>query len=164
MRRGSPLPEVTLVLTESDPAAALARLDTVTGDRGIHVERTTVDGVEARRLTVHRAPVYYAVVDGKLVVTDSIAGIEGLKDGGKRLADDALYKEAAAAARVPDEVGLLVYANVRDAQPLVGDIASLAHTTVPDAVGDNLAPVRAYVGYATRDGADVDGTSFLDIG
>ena len=66
-------------------------------------ETTTVDGVPTKRIQVCAVSIYYAVVDGKLVITDASAGSAASSGGGRKLADDPVFKDATSAAGMPDE-------------------------------------------------------------
>jgi hypothetical protein len=167
VRRGSPLPEVTLLLGEPEPQAALAKLDALARKEarrlGTGVEATEVDGVPAKRLTVKGVPVYYALLDGRLVITDSRSGVDGLTEQGPRLADDVRFRDATRAAGVPDEVTWLAYADVHDLAPLLGDIAALTGDTLPTEVAPNLRSIQAFTAFGIPDGDENRVTALLQV-
>jgi hypothetical protein len=167
VRTGSPIPEVTLVLAEKDPQTALATLDgfaTQAAARfGSRVEPTEVDGIAAKRLTVQRVQLYYAAFDGKLVVTDSTTGISGLKDDGPKLADDARFRDAAAAAAMPDETTGFFYVNVPQTVSLIESFASIAGQSLPSKLDANLRPVRSLLAFGTAADGTFGFKAFLQV-
>jgi len=164
---GAPLPEVTLLLTSSDPQAAVATLDKLAERAakglGTTVQTVSVGGFQAKRLTVRGVPIYYAAVDGKVVVTDSEAGITGLASGSPNLSDDPVYKEATSTAGVPSQTTGMLYVNVKDTVPLVDSFATLAGQSLPPRVTSNLEHVRSLVAYGTRSGDTDTFKAFLEI-
>jgi hypothetical protein len=168
VRPGSPIPELTLVVAQQDPKAALARLDRFVRDVsarfGTTVEQTTVDGVPAARVTVGgRFPVYYGVLDGRIVISDSLSGITGLKDGGDKLADDKAFRAATSAAGMPDETTGFVYVNGPATMSLVDGFASVAGRPVPADVDANLRPLQSFVAYGTASPGELGLRAFLEI-
>jgi len=168
IRNGSPIPELTLVITEEHPKEALSRLDAfvrqVTGRFGASVDPTTIDGVPAARVTVGgRFQVYYGQFDGKLVISDSIAGITGLKDPGDKLADDKAFTAATSAAGMPDETTGFVYVNGPATMSLVDSFASIAGHPVPTEVDANLRPLRSLVAFGTASPGELGFKAFLEI-
>jgi hypothetical protein len=168
VRQGTPLPEITLALTTTDEQGVLATLDKLaeraaTGLNG-RVERTTIDGVAARRIALQQFALYYGAFDGKLVITDSPTGISGLKDGGDKLSDDPVFKDAKSAAGMPDETKGFIYVNVKDTVPLVENLAALAGGGgVPPDVSANLEHVRSFLAYASGSGDENRVDAFLQI-
>jgi hypothetical protein len=167
VRAGAPLPEVTMVLTESDAQGALATLDKIANAGaaalGSKVESTTVGGVSAKKLTVQGVAIYYAAVDGKLVITDAQSGITGLSGGGTKLADDPVFKEASDAAGLPKQTTGMFYVNVKDTVPLVDSFASLAGQALPPQATSNLEHVRSFIAYGTQSGDESTFKAFLQI-
>jgi hypothetical protein len=105
--------------------------------------------------------VYYAAFDGKLVVTTTPAGIEGLRDGGAKLADDELFEDAAEAAEMPDETTGFVYVDADEAVALAEGLAALQGENLPNDVRENLEPLGTAVLYGARD--DVCFSGFVSI-
>ena len=123
-----------------------------------NVQTTVVDGVPTEAASRSRSSrIYYATFDGKLVITDSPTGISGLKDGGQKLSDDQVFKDAKSAAGMPDETKGFVYVNVKDAAPMVEGLSALGGSGIPPDVSANLEHVRSFLAYgsgrATRTGS-----------
>ena len=164
VRAGTPLPEVTIVLNQSNPAAALATVDKLARSvsKG-NVQTTVVDGVPARRVQVSQFSVYYALLGSKLVITDSPTGISGLKDGGQKLSDDQVFKDAKSAAGMPDETKGFVYVNVKDTAPMVEGLSALGGSGIPPDVSANLEHVRSFLAYGSGSGDENRFDAFLEI-
>jgi hypothetical protein len=164
VRAGTPLPEVTIVLNEANPVAAMATVDKLarSASQG-NVETTVVDGVPTRRIQVSQFSLYYATFDGKLVITDSPTGITGLKDGGPKLSDDEVFKDAQSAAGMPDETKGFVYVNVKDTAPMVEGLSALGGSGIPPDVSANLEHVRSFLAYGSGSGDENRFDAFLEI-
>jgi hypothetical protein len=168
VRQGTPIPEISLVSLVDDEAAARATLNRLTTRLGALTggapKATTIDGVAARQLVVGgRFSVYTAVFDGKLVVTTAPGGISGLRDGGQKLTADPVFKSAKSAAKLPDSTTGFVFLNLKDAIPLLQNLAQLGGQQIPSQVSGNLAPLRSFLAYATKDGSETRFTAFLQL-
>jgi hypothetical protein len=123
VRPGAQGPEYTLVLNVADESAAgetLGRLATLASALQQKLpEKIQVEGVSATKITVAKTDVYYAIFDGKLVVSNGLSGIRGLRTTGQRLADSRAWQDAAAAAGMPDQTAGILYADVAQASPLI---------------------------------------------
>jgi hypothetical protein len=126
VRNGAAGTEYTLVALVEDEAAASATLDKLATVVGAFAQKSPepvrVAGVSAQKLTIGKVSVYYAVFDGKVVVTNAEDGITGLKQG-RRLADSSAWKDAAEAAGLPDQTAGIVYADVPKLLPVVDSLA-----------------------------------------
>jgi hypothetical protein len=89
--------------------------------------------------------VHYADVDGKLVVTDVPAGIAGVKNPGKPLADSATYKDALRTSGMPSKTHGFLYVDIKAGTGLV---ESLSGTPLAGEISRNLKPLRSAVEYA----------------
>jgi hypothetical protein len=164
VRAGTPLPEVTIVLNQSNPLGAMATVDRLAKNASQgNVQTTVVDGVPTRRIQVSQFSLYYATFDGKLVITDSPTGISGLKDGGQKLSDDEVFKDAKSAAGMPDETKGFVYVNVKDAAPMVEGLSALGGSGIPPDVSANLEHVRSFLAYGSGSGDENRLDAFLQI-
>ena len=77
-----------------------------------------VFGTPVRALASNGLGLFYANIDGKLVVTDQPGGIRGFKNDGKPLSESAQFKDAADASGLPGKTyGFLL-------RPLLPDEAS----------------------------------------
>jgi hypothetical protein len=139
-------PEATLVVKVGDEQAAEATLDrlaTLVGALGQRLpESLRVAGVRATRLVVGKRTLYYAVFDGKVVVTTSESGIRGLVAATPRLADSPAWRSAT--ADLPEEVAGLAYVDAPRAMPLLARLGL-------GGARDNLAPLRTVFLYASVD-------------
>lgn len=160
------IPEVTLV---ADPGGGVDGVDIIdrlflryARDSFVAPEPTTIAGTPARKLDFGSGNVagYYANVDGKLVFTDLPSGIEGVKGGGKSLAESDDYRDAARASGLPSKTQGFLYVNVHTSIPFV---ARLAQQSLPADVARNLKPLRSAVEYAVSRTHEVQVTVFLRI-
>ena len=136
---GMPIPEVTLITQPHDVTAAAAALDSLLAGVPLH-------GVQ----------LVHADVGGRFVVSTSQAAIDELRSGGAKLSSDPSFLQAEQQAGAGDQTTGLLYANVKDALPLL----QLAGVTLPQGL-PNLGTVFAY-------GAQSNGQStfsaFLGVG
>jgi len=167
VRPGSPLPEVTILLEQSDAQTALDTLDKIAQKAatalGTTVEPTTIGSVSAKRISIQGVPIYYAAVGDKLVISNAQTGISGVSGGGSKLADDPVFKEAKEASGLPDETTGIVYVNIKDTVPLIDSFASLAGQSLPPRATSNLEHVRTFMAYGTQAGDKSTFKAFLEI-
>ncbi len=166
VRQGTPLPEVTLALEESDEQQALATVDRLVAKLGggAAPKTTTVDGVTLKQLPLGSTfSLYYGAFDGKLVITDSRTAVTGLKDKGSKLSDDDVFKTAKDKAGMGDSTLGFVYVNLKAAIPIVENFAQLQGTQLPPETTKNLEPLQTFLLYGTRDGATTSATGFLGV-
>lgn len=155
VRSGTPSPEITLVLKVDDEAAALATVDKLVGIVALASKKApepvTVAGVDAKRVALGKTlSLVYAAFDGKLVVTTAESGIDALKGGGEKLAAAQGFKDLQAAAAMPDETAGFLYANVRDALPLIDSL--MKKKPMKPETRRNLEHLGATLLYGTLDG------------
>ena len=137
------IPEVTLVSTPSgDGTAILDRM--VKRFAGGPPQVDTVGGTPVHLLARNGLGLYYANVDGKLVVTDQPQGIRGVKSG-PSLSDSDEFKQAKAASGLPDKNWGVLYVDIKTSIPY-GE--KLARQHIPAEVARNLKPLRSAVEYA----------------
>jgi len=167
VRQGIPLPEISLVLQESDEAAARATADKLFARlaAALHGEltATNVAGVAVKQIKTSSVSLYYGVFDGKLVVSDSTTSITGLKDTGDKFADDSLFKDAKDTAGMPDSTAGFLYVNLKDTIPIIENLATSTGGTVPPVVQQNLEPLRSLLFYSTVDGPKATFAGFVGI-
>jgi hypothetical protein len=148
-----PTIEVVLRVPDEDKAKSFVdRLGAIARLAGQTVQDVDVSGVAAHEidLSAQNLTLFYAVFDGKLVVTNTRDGIAGFRSSGARLEDDPLYKEAADAAELPDETVGYFYADLRDGLPLVFQLARSRGSTIPPAVDENTKPLDAALLYVAK--------------
>jgi hypothetical protein len=157
--RGTRVPQVDFLLKAKDEAkarrvlnriGALVRLGNVGTVRPIRVGN--VSGTE---LHVGGSPVAidYALSKGVIIVTNSRSLLGSTGGGGKKLADDPVFKEARSSAKAPDETSGFLYVNLHGALPAIFDFV-LSTTSSPGLVDAraNTAPLRSVFVYTTKDG------------
>lgn len=165
VRPGVVIPEVTLVLEARDEAQARQTLDRL--GKGVgnllgagSTRQRTIAGVEATELSLGPVSIFYAVFDGRVVVTTLPAGIEDLREKENRLADDEAFKEARESAGEGDVV---LFVDLDETVGLVERLAQLAEEDIPADVRENLEPLRAFV--VTAEGGEGETTvdAFLSL-
>jgi hypothetical protein len=154
VRPGVLIPEVTIVLEAEDEAQARGTLDKLAegigGLLGAGATRPqTIAGVEATELSLGMFSLYYAVFDGRAVVTTLPTGIEDLREDDNRLADDDAFADARDAAGEGDVV---LFVDLDETVGLVERLAQLGEEEIPPDVRENLEPLRAFV--VTAEGGD----------
>jgi uncharacterized protein DUF3352 len=154
VRPGAGIPEVTLVTQPDDTAAAVAALDRLVLQLGSLVgaplspHEVDVGGVKAKSINLGNFSIYYGAKGKYVIVTDQPQAFNDLGSSGPKLADDATYKEAVAAAGMPSETNGFVYVNLKDAVPFVESFARLAGQDIPSDVSENLRPLRTFVAWS----------------
>jgi hypothetical protein len=171
VRKGSPFPEVTLVLEVDDERKAervvddlVAGLRRFTPELG-SPEQTEIAGVQAKQVFISPPfSVFYAAFDGRLVVTSARDGIASLREEGDRLADDELFQGATDDAGMPDETDGFLYLNFEVGIPYaLGLFETFSGETAPDEVSGNVEPLKHFMFYATEDGDVFKATAFLAV-
>ncbi len=146
---GGAFPEVTLVAEPKKGVSGRATLDRIinrfSSDLGVRPRHHTVAGTPTSTLGFGDFAVHYADVNGKLVVTDLPAGIAGVKNPGKPLADSATYKDALQTSGMPSKTHGFFYVDIRAGTGLVEDLSG---AQLPAEVTRNLKPLRSAVEYA----------------
>ena len=164
-RTGAPLPEVTALLGEADPAAAVKTVDALVaglgGLAGIGpAAETQVGGVTAKRVSLGRFPLYYAAVGNRLVITDATTGITGGVPLAPKFSSDPVFRAARDAAGMPDEMTGFVFINLHDTIPL---LERLGASVIPAPLAANLRPLQAVLAYGTADGDTLSARLFLQV-
>ncbi len=157
-------PEYTLVLKVVDEAAAvqtLSKLATLASALQQKLPETIqVAGVSVTKITVQKTDLYYAVFDGKLVVSSTLGGIRGLRTMTEPLADSRAWQEAVAAAEMPEQTAGILYADVNGALPLV---EGLVKSKAPAQLRRNLAPLGTGLLYGSVDGSVLTVKGFVSV-
>jgi hypothetical protein len=151
VRTGEPLPEVTIV---SRPRAAgpalhataalLARLTKNPASTAV-----TLDGRPLRQVASGAIDLYYGLVDGQLVVTDSPTAPGRLGSGST---SGSGGRAGAAVARLPDATESWAFADLGRALPLAQIFGGLFGSEVPATLPARLAPVRDVLVHASHKG------------
>ncbi len=165
---GTPIPEVTVVLG-GDPKRSLETLDKLAAKAALlggggSPTKTSVGGVPMTMVPLGPLSVYYGEVDGKVLVTDTPNAVRDFSSGGgSSLADDPTYKDAVAAAGMPESNGGFLYVNIPDAVAAFTSITSGSGNAISPEVEANLRPLRSLLAWASRDGGSTEVHAFLEI-
>ena len=158
LRPGFPVPEATIVTQVDDEQAAFAVIDKLANEDSEYygtaeLHSVDIEGVQAKELAVNQLfSVYYAALDGKLVITTSRQGIADLQAEGDRLAGDEAFQDATEAAGMPSETTGFLYADLDQALPTVFGLMGFSGQSTPDWLERNLEPLQSLVLYGERDG------------
>jgi hypothetical protein len=161
--------ELSLVLKVTDEESAQSTVDRLATLAGAvsqkPPEHVRVAGVSAQKLTLGKTSVYYAIFDGKLVVTNDEDGISSLRQGTTRLVDSLAWRSAADAAGLPDRAAGLFYANVPKLLPLIERLSQSGENGKPlsDKVKRNLAPLSTAILYGSVDGDVLSLKGFVSV-
>ena len=165
---GEPFPAVSLILKVDDETKARGTLDRLA--RGIArlaglepPVSTEIAGTSAGQLVVRNFSVFYAVFDGKAVITTARDGIAGLRESGGKLGDDATFKAAKDASGMPDDTAGFVYVDIQKAANLAYDLAQAGGKRVPADARANIDPLESLIAYSARDGDRTDVTALVRI-
>ena len=162
VRPGTHGDEYTLVLKVADEQEAEATLDRLATLAGAVLqkvpEQVEIEGVSAEKLDLGKVTLYYAVFDGKLVITSAESGIRGLAGAGPRLAGSKAWQDAKAAAGMPSETAGILYADVGKLAPLLRK-----ETKGTPTVERNLAALGTGLVYASVDGSLFSLEGFLSV-
>ena len=167
-RPGSPIPEFTLVLESSDEQKAMGTIDklfTRLGATGLTRPCPTSEqgGVTMKCVQISSLAVHYGASDGKVFVTTGPSAVSEYKASDNKLKDDTDFKDAKAAAGLPDSTGGFIYVNLKDAIPMIESLAGLGGTNVPSEVSANLAPLRSFLAWSAGSGDTRTFDVFLEI-
>jgi hypothetical protein len=130
VRPGLIIPEVTAVLTPSDPARSLETIDAVvaklasSGDA--KVGETTQGGVHWKQVTVSILSIAWARDGDRVVVTTQPQGLEVFDGQNAKLVDAARFKTAAADVGFDGDTSGFAYVDVKGLTPLVTTLAGAA--------------------------------------
>lgn len=116
-------PEYTLLLKVDDESRANQVLDGLTTLAGAASQslpaHPSIAGILATKATLGSTTLYYAVVDGKVVVSTKPSGIRGVAMQGPRLAESPRWTAAADSAQLPDQTSGILYADFARSLPLL---------------------------------------------
>jgi Protein of unknown function (DUF3352) len=167
VRPGALIPEVTLVLEPNDAGRALSTLDMlaehIAAMSGGKVETGTQDGREIKTVNFGQFAIHYGETGGKIVITSGVNGIADYGAPGEHVPDSADFKEAKAAAAMPDTTGGVVFIDIKDLVPLIQGFASLAGGNLPSDTFDNLRPLRSFLAWTEGTGDTRSFDAFLEI-
>ncbi len=162
VRPGAGIPDVTLMLQPKSTNRALTTLDKLAR----RIARATGGSFKAgteRTIDFGQFAAHYGAKGGKVVVTTSASGISQAGNPSDKLADSADFKEAKAAAGLPDSNGGFVYIDLKNVIPLIEGFASLSGSNLPSTVTQNLRPLRSFVAWGAGSGNSRTFDVFLEI-
>ena len=168
VRKGSKLPEVTLVLAPADPDKTWATLNDLArklaeqanGSVTVHTE----DGREVRRVALGDFTVSFARLDEKtVIVTTGQDGIRTFASDGAKLVDSEAFTRAAEAIDMApgERTRGFVYVDVDGVLPLVE--AASGASEVPADVKDVLSSLDSFVLQGTGEGDVAQLQGFLRL-
>jgi Protein of unknown function (DUF3352) len=167
VRRGSGLPEFSVVLEAPDTAQALATIDRlakrVAALAPAKLGEEKQDGLDVKTLNFGPVTLRWTGFDGRVLLTTAPTGIADYRGSGEKLGDDSSFKDALDAAGAPDKTNGLFYVNLADAVELAKSYAGLAGGSLPPQVRENLKPLRSFVAFATSSGDLMKTSAFLEI-
>ena len=142
---GVPFPEVTLVLEEANPAAAMATLNEVAARVAValHGKLTAVGPV--KKLDLGTIAIYYGVSGHTLMISDSSGHIVG--PVGTPITDDPVFSKAKDAAGLPDQSAGFLYVNIKNSIPVIEGLGQASGNALPPDVSQNLAPLESFLAY-----------------
>jgi len=168
--RAIPIPTIVFVAKAPDESRArealghILSLAKLTGE--LDVTTLNVGGVEVSDVSQPGGGVHVliAVGHGKLIVTTARKTLSTLIEGkGPKLADDRLYTEARADARMPSKVVGMVYADLAQGLPFAFDLAEANGEVVPPEARANTKALSHALLYALQDGKRFRLRGFLAI-
>lgn len=147
VRAGTPLPEVTVVSRPVDGRRALGATSRLIArlTKNPASGAVTLDGRPMRQVANGAIDIYYGLLGGELVVTDSAAA-----PGRLGAASGSGGTTLAAVSRLPPVAESWAYVNVRDGLPLANLFEGLFDTQVPKALETRLAPLRDVLVHASH--------------
>jgi hypothetical protein len=142
VRPSLPVPEVTIVTQPADTTTASTTLDAILAE----LPKTSMfSGLK----------VYRATIGGQFVISTTQQGIDDFRSGGAKLSADPSFVAAKKQAGMGNETTGFVYANVKDALPLL----SLGGVKLPA----GLPSFGTFLAYGGQAGAETSLTAFLGV-
>jgi hypothetical protein len=167
VRAGLLVPEVTLLLDVDDTETALATLDRLAARIAPLVDgklgTTDADGVQQKYVEISGVRISYAAFDGLVAITSGARGIRDARSDGDKLPDDDRFRDAKEAAGLGDETSGFLYADLKDAIPLLEGLAGITGTSLPSGTTANLDPLETFLVHASQDGDEVRFSGFLGV-
>jgi len=167
---GVPIPSVTLVTHAADPQATVDALNQALAGLGAAASAGSGSGSSGSGSggldlgsilsSIHLA---HEVVGGDLVVSTSSQAIADFKGSGQKLTGDGTFTEAQSASSMPGETTGFLYANLKDAVPMVQGLAGLAGLKLPAPLTGDLSALRTLTAYGTGGGDTSSFTVFLEV-
>jgi Protein of unknown function (DUF3352) len=164
-RLALPIPELTLLLESagSDTGAKAERLLRAFAQR--EGGKVTEDGDVTTATFDGGFTINLGSVEGIVVLTTSKDAFDALAASGDKLPDRERFKDALAAAGVPDEYTSLAYVDLAEALDLLEVYLrfNLEEQRLPEELAKNLEALKTFVAWGTRDGDISSARAFLGI-
>ena len=169
VRPGLPIPEVTLATAVDDERSALATVDRLVANvaerEGLRRGTLQSDGPTLRFVELEGVRVFYAALDGTLLVTSAPTGIRHFTGGGDKLADaDEFDRAGDAAGFDASSTQGFLYVDVPRALLLLEGLQALGGgPRVPPQLDENVRPMRSIFVHSTKDGELYRFTALLRV-
>ena len=168
--RETPIPKIVFVAKAPNEGRAREVLGHVLSlaklSGALSVSTSSVGGVEVDDVSQPGSGVHVliAVGHGKLIVSTARDTLPALIEGkGPKLADDPLYKQARADAKVPSDVVGMAYADLVHGVPFSFELAEANGSHVPAEARANTKALSHVLLYAQQDGKRFRLSGFLAI-
>ncbi len=142
VRPSLPMPEVTLVTQPADTATASTTLDTLLAEL-------------PSSSMLSRVKLYRTTIGGQFVVSTTQQGLDDFRGGGPKLSSDPSFQAAKKQSGMGDQTTGFIYANVKDALPLL----ALAGVKLPA----GLPSLGAFMAYGGATATESSFTAFLGV-
>lgn len=163
VRPGAVIPELAAILQPSDTSKGMATLTKLATRLAASGGATLTGGAEKTLSFGTQFQLHFGVKDGKIVLTNSAAGISGVGSPSQSLADSADFQEAKKAAGLPDSTGGFLYLDLKNTIPLIEGFAGLSGTSLPAHVTENLRPLRSFLEWSAGSGNSRTFDAFVEI-
>lgn len=150
VQKGSPFPEVTLLVKQDDPTKAKATLDQLSARLSAFLNGRLTQVGSIKKLSLGKVALYFGVDGGDLVISDTRAPFG--RSVPAPLTSDSAFKDAKDAAGLPGESSGFVYLNITDSVPVIDGFLQAAGSSIPPNVSQNLAPLHSFLAYSTVSG------------
>jgi hypothetical protein len=163
VRPGAVIPEFAAIFQPDDTSAGMATLTKLATRLALTSGATISGGAEKTLSFGTQFQLHFGIKDGKIVITNSAAGIGQVGSSSQSLADSADFKEAKDAAGLPDSTGGFFYVDIKNTIPLIEGFAGLAGQQMPAQVSENLRPLRSFLSWSAGSGDSRTVDAFLEI-
>jgi hypothetical protein len=155
VRRGNPVPEVTLVLAPPDVDQAFDSVnriaESIARQEGTTVRSTTEGGRQVQIVEAEGVTVRYARIDDAVIVTTGSRGIDDFVSDDAKLTSSDAFERAAEEVGLDGRTGGFLYVDVDGALPLVDDLAG-GDEPVPADARDVVESLDAFILESSADG------------
>lgn len=154
VRRGAPVPEVTLVLAPPDVDKAFENMSRIAENAarqgGTTVRSVTEGGRQIQVVEAQGVTVRYARIDDAVIVTTGSRGIDDFLANGAKLASSDAFERAAEEVGLEGRTGGFAYVDIDGILPLADDLAS--DDPVPADARDVVQSLDSFILESSADG------------